>query len=123
MGVLSDLITHRKTSSRPFDSAKASAESGLGRLEGAGALNLDDLPPEAQSQLKEHMEKIYMNWADTRIPALGNQAPREAVADPDGRKRVVHLINDWENMQSRAQSPQFVFDFNKLRKALGLPLE
>jgi|GEM_PF-861715 len=123
MGVLSDLITHRKTSSRPFDSAKASAESGLARPEGAGALNLDDLPPEAQSQLKEHMEKIYMNWADTRIPVLGNRTPREAVADPEDRKRVIHLINDWGNMQSRTQSPQFVFDFNNLRKALGLPLE
>ncbi|MEE9417973.1 MAG: hypothetical protein V3W43_00765 [Desulfatiglandaceae bacterium] len=72
---------------------------------------------------KRKGRKMYMNWADTKVPLLGNRTPKEAVKDPEGKRQVISLVKDWENLQARAKNPQFIFDFNKLRKELGLSLE
>ena len=58
-----------------------------------------------------------------RIPALQNRTPREAIKTEVGREQVIELIDDWENSQLRMPNPQFSFDFNKLRRSLGLEVE
>lgn len=122
--VLSGLIKHKKTAYRhPSDIMASGKAAAPGREKKPPFLDIADLPREAQIGIKEHMEKMHMRWADTAVPALDNRTPREAVKEPEGKKRVIRLINDWENMQSRMQEQQFVFDFNKLRNSLGIPLE
>jgi len=122
--VLSGLIRHKKTSCmHPEDMPASGKAAASGRKKAPRALDIAELPPEAQAGIREHIEKMHMNWADTPVPALDNRTPREAVREPEGKERVVRLINDWENMQSRMKEQQFVFDFNKLRKSLDIPPE
>jgi len=120
---LPDLITHRKTSSEPLGKVELEGKTRSGWREDSEALDIHDLSEEGQAQLREHLEKMYMNWADTKVPLLGNRTPKEAVKDPEGKRQVISLVKDWENLQARAKNPQFIFDFNKLRKELGLSRE
>jgi hypothetical protein len=123
-GALAGLISHKKTSyKRPADimSSRKAAAPVMGKE--PRALNLEDLPEEARNGIKEHIDKMHMGWADTPVPALDNQTPREAVKNAEGKEQVIRLINDWENMQARGKEQQFAFDFNKLRRSLELPLE
>ncbi|MEI8173545.1 MAG: hypothetical protein WCH07_08695 [Deltaproteobacteria bacterium] len=122
--VLSGLISHKKTSCKyPTDIVASGKAAAPGRRKAPPVLDLADLPEEAQAGIKEHIEKMHMNWADTPVPALGNRTPREAVKEPEGKGQVIRLINDWENMQSRMKDQPLVFDFNKLRNSLGLQPE
>jgi len=122
-GLLSDKITHKKTTSEKLDPSQLTAASTKGQADRIDILRLEDLPEDVQAGITEKMEAIYMSWADKPVPALGNLTPREAVKDESGKEMVISLINDWENTQARMEDPQFIFDFNKLRKELGLPLE
>ncbi len=38
------------------------------------------------------LARHYSGWLDSKLPALGNRTPREAVRDPDGREAVAGLI-------------------------------
>ena len=117
---LKEWIEYRVTSHKPLDLDNMSESDGP---QGSGAMDLDTLPGEARQQLVEMMEKQYMGWADERIPALQNKTPKEAVKTKAGREKVIGLINDWENSQLRMPNPQFQFDFNTLRRELGLEVE
>lgn len=86
----------------------------------SGAVDLNALPEEARQQVIGILEQQYLGWADQKIPALNNRTPRQAVKREEGKKEVVALINDWENSQERMPNPQFRFDFNRLRRELGL---
>jgi hypothetical protein len=66
------------------------------------------------------MENLYMKWADDNVPALGGLTPREAVKTPEGRAKVIGLVNDWEHTMGRGPKSQIEFDFEKLRSELGL---
>ena len=54
------------------------------------------------------------------VPALGGQTPREAVRNETGRQQVARLLDDFENAQQRPPEPQHAFDYDKLRRELGL---
>lgn len=112
---LGRLVEYQDTTHKPFDLDDLPEPSE----EESGALDLNTLPEDARRELVEHMEQLYMNWMDERIPALQNRTPKEAVTTPEGRKKVADLINDWENSLLRMPGRQFEFDFNKLRKKLG----
>ena len=47
--------------------------------------------PEVIAQIEERMLR---QWIDDSIPALGGLTPREAVKTPEGRKRVLELIDE-----------------------------
>jgi hypothetical protein len=85
--------------------------------------DIADLPEETREAIREMLEKQYLGWIDQKIPALGNRTPKQAVRTAEGREKVIDLVNDWENMQLRNPNPQFMFDFNRIRKALGLQIE
>jgi hypothetical protein len=85
--------------------------------------DIADLPEETREAIREMLEKQYLGWIDQKIPALGNRTPKQAVRTAEGREKVIDLVNDWENMQLRNPNPQFMFDFNRIRKALGLEIE
>ena len=78
---LSNLISHKKTSykfpSEILNSGKAAAS---GRRKALDIFDIEDFPAEVQAGLKEQIDKMYMKWADTPVPALGNRTQREAVS-------------------------------------------
>ncbi len=60
------------------------------------------LSPEALTRLyQQFAEKHYRQWAEEKIPALGDRTPREAVATPSGKSSLVGLLKDYESMESR----------------------
>ncbi|MFQ5858534.1 MAG: antitoxin Xre/MbcA/ParS toxin-binding domain-containing protein [Anaerolineae bacterium] len=77
------------------------------------------LPPEVLAEMEE---KMLRQWIDESIPALGGLTPREAVKTPEGRWRVLELIEDAERMQKRIKKTPGVFapDYRKVKKMLGL---
>ena len=76
--------------------------------------------PEVKATIAEVLEQHYEHWIDEKIPALGDQTPREAVKHPDGRESVAALVlqieRDGANM-TPALDPAIV---RRLRERLGL---
>ncbi|MDP2659885.1 MAG: hypothetical protein Q8R28_04065, partial [Dehalococcoidia bacterium] len=117
---LGDLVKLEGTEYKPLDMEAMrdmAAEAGPGE----GAIDPATLPPEVRQQIQQMVEDMHLRWADERVPALGNRTPREAVKTPEGRREVAQMVNDYENMCAR--NPQDTFDFNRLRRELGLELE
>jgi hypothetical protein len=54
------------------------------------------LPPETLAEMEEQMLR---QWIDESIPALDGLTPREAVKTPEGRQRVLDLLDYIERMQ------------------------
>ncbi|MFH1567466.1 MAG: SEC-C metal-binding domain-containing protein, partial [Gemmatimonadota bacterium] len=91
--------------------------------EDEGAFDLDRLAPGDRARLEGALAGRYMHWADEEVPALGGRTPRETAKTPAGRRKVQKMVNDWENLDRRRANPQLQFDFNQLRRELGLPEE
>ena len=76
--------------------------------------------PEVKAKIAEMLDKHYEHWIDEKIPALGDQTPREAVEDPDGREKVEALVLQIERdgaHMTPALDPAIV---GRLRARLGL---
>jgi hypothetical protein len=50
------------------------------------------MTPELNAALQEMLDKQYMRWLDTPLPALGGKTPRETCRTPDGRQQVAMMI-------------------------------
>jgi hypothetical protein len=75
-------------------------------------------PPEVLAQIEE---QLLRKWISEPIPALGGLAPLEAVKTPEGRQRVIELIDEAEGLQrAYKKGPGFVPDYRKTKKMLGL---
>lgn len=46
-------------------------------------------------------EKIYADWADQPMPALGNSTPRQAIETPEGRRSVIEVIRSYERQEKK----------------------
>ncbi len=86
-------------------------------------LNLEEFEPELRAAVEAKMESIHMAWTDLTVPALGGITPREAVKTKEGRQQVMELIREHENLDARNQNMPYRFDYNKLRRELGLSEE
>ena len=51
-----------------------------------------EMTPELAAGLQEMMDKHYIEWIDTPLPALGGETPRRACRTEAGRQRVTMLI-------------------------------
>jgi hypothetical protein len=76
-------------------------------------------PPEVIAELEE---KMLRQWIDDSIPALGGLTPREAVKTPEGRQRVLELIDEVGRRQKMMKKVpgRFAPDYRKVKKMLGL---
>jgi hypothetical protein len=76
-------------------------------------------PPEIIAQLEEQMLR---QWIDEKIPALGGLTPRQAVKTPAGRRQVLALIDESDQMQRQMKQVPGMFspDYNKVKKMLNL---
>jgi len=119
---LSDLLAHEETTHKPLDmeAMRAAAERPK---DAGGVIDPATLPPEVREQMHRMMDDMHMRWADGSVPALDGLTPREAVKTAEGRREVAQMLNDFENRQRRSPNPQDTFDFNRLRRELGLELE
>jgi len=122
---LGSSIRYEETKEREFDSAEMMkrAPGTSGSEEESQRLDINSLPEEARGQLIQMFERHYMKWADESVPRLGDKTPRETAKTPEGRKKVAEMIAEWENMARSTPNPQFEFDFNKLRRELGVDIE
>jgi hypothetical protein len=77
------------------------------------------VPPDVIAELEE---KMLRQWIDESIPALGGLTPRDAVKTPEGRQRVLELIDEAGRMQKRMPKTPGMFapDYRKVKKMLGL---
>jgi len=73
-----------------------------------------------QQIVREHYEKYYALWPDIQVPALGNRTPREAMRTAAGRAAVETLVKQFENHDGRRAEWER-YDFDRLRRVLGLP--
>jgi hypothetical protein len=84
-----------------------------------------DRPPlsaEEREALEQLLHKHYAGWVNESLPALGGKTPRQAMRSRAGRESVIDLLRLMENRQLRKKDGP-VYDFNILRRELGLPEE
>jgi hypothetical protein len=74
---------------------------------------------EMRTLLHQAMDNVYRDWADTPVPMLHGKTPRQAVADPEGRQRVIDLLKLYENNEAR-NPPEQRYDFTWMWRELGL---
>ncbi|WP_300667859.1 SEC-C metal-binding domain-containing protein [Desulfoluna sp.] len=118
--LLGDRMIHVQTSSKPLEKVLGERELSSPE-EPSGDFHLDVLPSEVLKQLEVHVDKMHMNWADQEVPALDGQTPRQAVKTSEGRRKVIDLLNEWENTNARTEDVNsFAFDIDKLRRELGV---
>ena len=82
-----------------------------------------DIPPEVVADLvKQAIHRLYANWADEPIPALGGKTPREAIKTPSGLERVKGLLREYEANEKAQAAQQGRFDtsFAFLWNVLGI---
>jgi hypothetical protein len=84
-----------------------------------GAFDPLSLPSDMYQSLHE---KIYANWSDEPIPALGDVTPREAISTPLGRERVTELLLSYEHAErsKAADEGREPVDFEFLWEQIGL---
>ena len=118
-GALGGLVSYPVTEESEFDVGKAAEQPGTAD----DASGFDRLSPEQQLAVSEQIEARFMKWADEEVPMLNHKTPRQLVRSAKGKKRVAELINDWENQSHKMPDSWHRFDFNKLRKDLGIEPE
>lgn len=79
-----------------------------------------EMTPELEASLQEMMDKYYMDWIDTPLPALGGWSPRQACRTEAGRQRVMMLIRTMPDPDGEAsvRIPRAA-----MRRELGLEKE
>jgi SEC-C motif-containing protein len=76
--------------------------------------------PEVRQHLNEMLMRHYSDWLESKLPALGERTPREAVRDRDGREAVAGLIAQIERDGARHSPPLDAEITAMLRRELGL---
>jgi hypothetical protein len=79
---------------------------------------------EERAVIRQFLEQHYANWPDERLPALEGKSARQAVRTKAGRQAVTDLLRGMENREGRdPDSGGPSYDFNIIRRELGLPEE
>jgi hypothetical protein len=79
--------------------------------------------PEVRETLLQKQKEYYLkDWISSRIPALNNKTPLQAVKTKEGQLQLEVLINRMEEMDSAQPDYLPTMDMNFLRQKLGLPL-
>lgn len=79
--------------------------------------------PEVRKELLKRQKEYYLkDWISSKIPALNNKTPLQAVKTEEGRLQLEVLINQMEGMDSAQPDYLPRMDMNFLRQKLGLPL-
>lgn len=87
-------------------------------LEGGTADSVEDGPDEAAA-IQAFKQQHYAGWPNEPLPALKGKTPRQAVQTKAGRARLERLLDSMEE-DEQSLAAAFRFDFNALRRELGL---
>ncbi|MEN8237140.1 MAG: hypothetical protein ABFQ95_06330 [Pseudomonadota bacterium] len=68
------------------------------------------------------MDQHYRQWIDSKLPVLDNKSPRAMVKTKEGRKTVISLLKELENLEDRnaKTTPEQKYDFGWLFEELGI---
>jgi hypothetical protein len=78
-----------------------------------------DRPPELVEMEAALRRQYALEWLDTRVPALGNRTPRQAVRTRGGRERVEALLASFER-HDHDRGALDAATFAAMRRELGL---
>ncbi len=93
----------------------ASKRPSAGSEPGDGMIAPEDLTPEIQEAITDHMRQYEEQWLDMAIPALHGLTPREAAEDPTRREDLVRLLASFGDDDS-----PMTMSARRLRTARGL---
>jgi hypothetical protein len=112
------LLTHRGDTYESVGDILRNAPERSSRPESA-------VPSEAEREaLLGWKTAHYQKWPDDPLPALGGKTARQAVRNAGGRTAVRDLLRMMENGEEKERkSGRPAYDFNILRRQLGLPEE
>lgn len=85
----------------------------------------EELPPDVAAGLIEQtIHRMYANWADEPLAALGGKTPRQSIATPAGLERVKGLLKSYEaSERERAiEQGRRAISYSFLWNAIGLSL-
>ena len=74
---------------------------------------------ETQAVIRDQKTSHYESWLGSSIPALGGKTPKQAARSTLGRKALIALLKEIENLEAR-QPAGIRYDVNILRRALGI---
>jgi len=83
----------------------------------------EELPPDVVAGLIEQtIHRLYANWPDEPIAALGGKTPRQAIATPAGLERVKGLLRSYEasEREQAAEQGRRAVSYSFLWNAIGL---
>jgi hypothetical protein len=129
-----ELVVSANSQAR-FDRLRQTVESAVPSLKSLSTLttpfsdlarstrNTGDSPSEPMDEktakiLDEVVRSHERRWIDQAIPALDGRTPRQAAADPAGRKDLEALLHDFEKHDPGPGAA--TFDTSRLRELLGL---
>ncbi|MDE3164288.1 MAG: SEC-C domain-containing protein, partial [Acidobacteriota bacterium] len=113
-----DLVRHRGDRYRTFEEAKEELRQSGRAVEPKAAVS-----PEARAAVERVMAAHYAHWADEHLPALGGKTPRESLRTKAGRQAVIDLLRMMENGEQHKRTGDPAYDFNIVRRDLGLEEE
>lgn len=117
--VLAGNAEHRATRIESVESMLAAAKKRP-----APRMDEDHARLMQQPEVREHLQAMllqhYTGWLESKLPALGQRTPREAVNDRDGREAVAALIAQLERDGARHVPPLDAAIPTMLRRELGL---
>ncbi len=82
-----------------------------------------DIPPEVYADIIEKtIYRMYANWADEPIQALGGKTPRQSIKTPAGLERVKGLLRSYEanEKQQAAEQGRREISYEFLWRELGI---
>lgn len=80
--------------------------------------------PEEFAALLEFKKQHYAGWVDEKLPAFRGKSARQMMKTPAGRDEVVRLLRTMQRDEARKiGTGEPAYDFNILRRALGLEEE
>jgi hypothetical protein len=101
------------------DPSEALAKRQHERASGMRDHEPEETPPELREIENDLARRHREEWLETRVPALGNKTPRQAMRTAGGRERLEALLAQFErDAEGSQQSVSADLDF--LRSALGL---
>lgn len=113
----------KKEESSQAGMEKALKAAGAKGAAGPVAQPQGALSPETLAQIMPQLrEQVSKRWLSERVPALGGITPVEAAGSPEGRKRLVALLDTFENQNARMDPGGLpsVMDVDDLRRRLGI---
>jgi hypothetical protein len=105
---------------------RSMAKSGLGdqddpdshRREHEELMKIPEVKEQIRAMLRKHME----TWPSSKLPALGNKTPRQAVKTLEGREMVIALLLDFEKRAGHLEDREFELELIRgVKRTLGLP--